>query len=72
METGENRERREDELRARAEEAMQEVKQEEIPPMAEERASTGPNAFWNQKGSWWILIVVFALVLFLFLWMFLA
>ena len=72
METEETKDRRDEELRERAEEAMEEVKQEEIPAMAEQRASTGPNAFWNQRGTWWILIVVFALVLFLFLWMFLA
>lgn len=72
METENREERRDEELRQEAKRAIEEVKEEEIPPMAERRASTGPNAFWGQKGTWWILIVVFALVLFLFFWMFFA
>ena len=72
MEAEDKKERSEDELRKELEEAKEEIKAGDIPKTAEERPTTGPNAFWGQKGTWWILIIVFALVLFLFLWMFLA
>ena len=72
MEAEDKKERSEDELRKELEEAKEEIKAGDIPKTAEERPTSGPNAFWNQKGTWWILIIVFALVLFLFLWMFLA
>lgn len=72
MDTEDRKERNEEDLRRREEEAVEMIKAGDIPKTAEERPTTGPNAFWGQKGTWWILIIVFALVLFLFLWMFLA
>ena len=52
----------------RAREAVEEASQEEIRNFAETRPEMGPNSFWNQRGTWWILGIAGILIIFLVIW----
>lgn len=51
-----------------AEEAMQEEMQEEIRNFAESSPEMGPNSFWGQSGSFWVLGIAGILIVFLVIW----
>ena len=68
MENEDKRERAEEKKREEAQQAIQEASQEEIRNFAEERPSLGPNSFWGQKGTWWVLGIAGILIIFLVIW----
>lgn len=49
-------------------EAMEEEMQEEIRNFAESSPEMGPNSFWGQNGTWWVLGVAGILIIFLVIW----
>ena len=51
-----------------AKEAIQEEMQEEIRNFAETSPEMGPNGFWNQSGTWWVLGIAGILIIFLVIW----
>lgn len=61
-------EAKEERKREEAQEAIQEASQEEIRNFADTRPSMGPNSFWNQSGTWWILGIAGILIIFLVIW----
>ena len=58
----------EDKKKEKAEEAMQEVEQEEIRNFADDNIEPAPNSFWGQRGTWWILGIAAILIIFLVIW----
>lgn len=58
----------EEKRKEEAQQAVQEASQEEIRNFANEQPSLGPNAFWNQRGTWWILGIAGILIIFLVIW----
>ena len=61
-------EAREERKEEEARQAVQEASQEEIRNFAENRPVMGPNSFWNQSGTWWILGIAGILIIFLVIW----
>lgn len=51
-----------------SQEAMQEEMQEEIRNFAETSPEMGPNSFWGQNGTWWVLGIAGILIIFLVIW----
>ena len=51
-----------------AKEAIQEEMQEEIRNFAETSPEMGPNSFWGQSGTWWVLGIAGILIIFLVIW----
>lgn len=51
-----------------SQEAMQEEMQEEIRNFAETSPEMGPNGFWNQSGTFWVLGIAGILIIFLVIW----
>lgn len=49
-------------------EAMEEEMQEEIRNFAETSPEMGPNSFWGQAGTWWVLGIAGILIIFLVIW----
>ena len=49
-------------------EAMEEEMQEEIRNFAETSPEMGPNSFWGQSGTWWVLGIAGLLIIFLVIW----
>lgn len=49
-------------------EAIEEEMQEEIRNFAETSPEMGPNSFWGQGGTWWILGIAGILIIFLVIW----
>ena len=49
-------------------EAMEEEMQEEIRNFAETSPEMGPNSFWGQSGTWWVLGIAGILIVFLVIW----
>lgn len=49
-------------------EAIEEEMQEEIRNFAESSPEMGPNSFWGQSGTWWVLGVAGILIIFLVIW----
>lgn len=60
--------KKEEEKKAKAEEAMQEVEQEEIRNFADDRIDPAPNSFWGQRGTWWVFGIAAILIIFLVIW----
>lgn len=58
----------EDKKKEQAEEAMQEVEQEEIRNFADDRIDPAPNSMWGQRGTWWVLGIAGLLIIFLVIW----
>lgn len=51
-----------------SQEAIQEEMQEEIRNFAETSPEMGPNGFWNQSGTFWVLGIAGILIIFLVIW----
>ena len=51
-----------------SQEAMKEEMQEEIRNFAESSPEMGPNGFWNQSGTFWVLGIAGILIIFLVIW----
>ncbi|MCH5226556.1 MAG: hypothetical protein J1F16_01860 [Muribaculaceae bacterium] len=49
-------------------EAIEEEMQEEIRNFAETSPEMGPNSFWGQGGTWWVLGIAGILIIFLVIW----
>ena len=49
-------------------EAIEEASQEEIRNFAETTPEMGPNSFWGQSGTWWIIGIAGILIIFLVIW----
>lgn len=52
----------------KSKEAMEEEMQEEIRNFAESSPEMGPNSFWGQNGTWWVLGIAGILIIFLVIW----
>lgn len=72
MENEDKRERREEAAEERkreeAREAVEEASQEEIRNFAETTPEMGPNSFWGQSGTWWVIGIAGILIIFLVIW----
>ncbi|MCH5223864.1 MAG: hypothetical protein J1E82_07455 [Muribaculaceae bacterium] len=58
----------EEKKREKAREAIEEASQEEIRNFAETTPEMGPNSFWGQSGTWWIIGIAGILIIFLVIW----
>lgn len=61
-------EREEQKKIVESQEAMQEEMEEEIRNFAETSPEMGPNGFWNQSGTFWVLGIAGILIVFLVIW----
>lgn len=64
----EREELNEEKKREEAREAIEEASQEEIRDFANSTPEMGPNSFWGQSGTWWILGIAGILIVLLVIW----
>lgn len=58
----------EEKKREEAREAVERASEEEIRNFAETTPEMGPNSFWGQSGTWWVIGIAGILIIFLVIW----